>query len=129
MRELIKLFIASLLTAALSVATVLCCCSASAVMAHFHKAAICSHCSSPNSHGNSSDQAGMCQHQFQSAEFSHSQTFSLPTASAASFQASVFFDKHITTLPPSLSLAYPLGSPPSGLSLTPLYLRTFNLRI
>ena len=130
MRNKFRPFVAFLLIGFLSVATVMCCCSARALAAHFHKAAICSHCPGGHgSHDNSSNPAGTCQHQFSNAEFSHSPTIASSTVSNISFHASVFFDKHTTTLPPSLSLVYPPGSPLLAASLIPLYLRTFNLRI
>jgi len=128
MRTILKLFTASLLTVALSVATVMCCCSASAAMAHFHKMDSCSHCPGPASHDNSSNPAGTCQNQLTSAEFSHSQIISTPNISVLPFQVPVFLNNHQITLT-HLLLAYPPGGPPLGISFTPLYLRTFNLRI
>jgi hypothetical protein len=128
MRKIFKLFTVSLLTVALSVATVLCCCSASALMAHFHKVEMCGHCPSQNSHEHSSNPGTTCQYQLTSAEFSHSQTISSPIVSV-SFPAQIFLDKHLAALLPNSSLAYPRGSPPLISNFTPLYLRTFNLRI
>ena len=127
MRKILKLFIASVLTVALSVATVMCCCSASAAMAHFHKAVVCSHCQGHSSHDNSSNQTGKCQHQFQAAEFSHGATISSPVVSSA--HALSVLAHHRTIVLPSLSLSYAHGSPPLTVSFTPLYLRTFSLRI
>jgi len=128
MRQIFKLFIASVLSVALSVATVICCCSASAAMAHFHKAVICSHCQgAANSNGDYSNQAGVCQHQFQSAEFFHGATISSPVVSSA--HAFPVLAHYRTIVLPSLSLSYPHGSPPLTVSFTPLYLRTFSLRI
>ena len=129
MRKIFKLFIASLLTVCLSVATVICCCSASAAMAHFHKTVMCSHCQGQASHNNSSNPAGTCQHQLTSAEFSHTQTIFSPVVSNTVFPAAVFVNNHQITLTHSLLLVYPPGGPPLGISFTPLYLRTFNLRV
>jgi hypothetical protein len=127
MRTTFKLIIASVLSVALSVATVMCCCSASAAMAHFHKAVVCSHCQGHSAHDNSSNPAGTCHHQFQSAEFFHSFTISSPVVSST--HASLVLVHHWTIVLPSLSLSYPPGSPPLGISFIPLYLRTFSLRI
>ncbi len=129
MKKVLKLFIASLLTVSLGVATVICCCIAPVVMAHFHKAAMCSHCHDQNSNDHSSNPAGTCQQQLTSAEFSHVPTISSPVVSADSFPVSVFLNNHQIALTQSLLLAYPPGGPPLGISLTPLYLRTFNLRV
>lgn len=127
MRKIFKLFTASLLTVSLSVATVICCCSASAVMAHFHKVAMCGHCSEKSSHDNSSNPDATCKYQLTSAEFSHSKTlsFSIPTVSIP-----FVFDRHLSTpFLPSVISSYPRGSPPLTASFIPLYLRTFTLRI
>ncbi len=129
MRRMMKLFTASLLTVALSVATVMCCCSASATAAHFHKVDSCDHCPDQGSHDNSSNPSGTCQQQLTSAEFSHAQTIFSPVVSATTFPISAFLNNHQRILSPSLPLAYPPGSPPPSISLTPLYLRTFSLRI
>ena len=129
MKKTFKLLIAFLLTVALSVATVICCCIAPSVMAHFHKTAMCSHCQSTNSHSNSSNPMGACQYQLTSADLSHAQTISSPIISVQHFPLSVFVNNHQITFTRSLLLAYPPGAPPLGISFTPLYLRTFNLRI
>jgi len=128
MGKIFKLYTVSLLTVALSVATVICCFSAPAVAAHFNKAVACSHCPATSSHDNSPNPAGTCKQQLTSAEFFHSQTVSSSAVSGGSFPASASF-KHITIFLPSSVLAYPRGSPPLGVSFTPLYLRTFNLRV
>jgi hypothetical protein len=128
MKRIFKFSIASLLAMCLAVATVVCCCIAPAVTAHFHKVAMCSHCPDQSSQGNSSNPAGVCRNQLTSAEFLHGQTISTPNVSAQSFPAPVFLNHH-TVLSPALSLAYPPGSPPLGISFIPLYLRTFNLRV
>ena len=128
MKRIFKFSIASLLAMCLAVATVVCCCIAPTVMAHFHKVAMCSHCPDQSSQGNSSNPAGACRNQLTSAEFLHGQTISTPNVSAQPFPAPVFLNHH-TVLSPALSLAYPPGSPPLGISFIPLYLRTFNLRV
>jgi len=129
MRKILKLFTASVLTVVLSVATVICCCSAAVAMADFHKVDSCSHCPGQNSNKHSSNPITTCQYQLTSAEFSHSQVISSAAVSGFPFPTSVSFDKHLTIslVPPVL--AYPPGSPPLHISFTPLYLRTFNLRI
>ncbi len=129
MKRIFKFSIASLLVICLGVATVVCCCISPVVMAHFHKVAICSHCPDQNSHGNSSNPAGTCQKQLTNAEFSHGQTISPPKVSLLPFPAPIFLNNHHTILSPTLFSAYPPGSSPPGISFTPLYLRTFNLRV
>ena len=129
MKKIFSLLIASLLTVALSVATVICCCIAPSVMAHFHKTAMCSHCTGASSHGNSSNPMGACQNQLTSAELSHAQIISSSIISVQHFPLSVFVNNHQITFTRSLLLAYPPGAPPLGIRFTPLYLRTFNLRI
>jgi hypothetical protein len=129
MKRIFKLLIASLLTVSLGVATVICCCIAPSVMAHFHKAVTCSHCPDKNSQGNSPNPAGTCQQQLTSAEFLHSQTISSPVFSGHSFHVSDILNHHQITFTHSLLLAYPPGGPPLGISFTPLYLTTFNLRV
>ena len=129
MRKIIKLFIASLLTASLSFATVICCCIAPSVMAHFHKTAMCSHCSGESSHSHSSNPLGSCQNQLTSADLSHAQTISSSTVSVQHFPLSIFVSNHQIAIIHSLLSVYPPGGPPLGISFTPLYLRTFNLRI
>ena len=128
MKRIFKFSIASLLAMCLAVATVVCCCIAPAVMAHFHKAAVCSHCPDQSPQGNSSNPAAACRNQLTSADSFHGQTISTPNVSTQPFPASVFLNHH-TVLSPALSLAYPPGSPPLGISFIPLYLRTFNLRV
>ena len=129
MKKIFKLSIASLLTVSLSVATVICCCIAPSEMAHFHKTVMCSHCPSQDSHSKSSNPAATCQNQLTSAEFNHSSSISSSVASTVHFPVPGFLNIHQTVLSPSLSLTYPPGGPPLGISFTPLYLRSFNLRI
>ena len=129
MKKAFKLFIAILLTASLGVATVICCCIAPSVMAHFHKKVMCSHCPDQNSHSNSPNPAGSCQQQLTSADISHGSTISSPIVPTKHLPVTVFLNDHRIALTHSLLLAYPPGGPPLGVSFTPLYLRTFNLRI
>lgn len=126
MKKALKLFIASLLTVSLAVATVVCCCVAPAVMAHFHKVAMCSHCHHQNPNNHPSNPAGDCRHQSLNAELSHKQIIAFSNNLGSSFPAPIFLEKHITTLPPPSSLVYPPGSPPLGSSLTPLYLQNLQ---
>jgi hypothetical protein len=129
MIKIVKLFIASLLAVCLTVATVICCCIAPAVMTHFHKVAMCGHCQSQNSHGHSSNSTTACQYHLTSAEFLHTQAISSSAFSGVSFPSSILFDKHITIFLLSSVFAYPRGSPPWAANFTPLYLRTYNLRV
>ena len=129
MKRIINLSIVSLLTVSLGVATVVCCCIAPSVATLFHKSMVCGHCQDQNSRNNPANPAAACQQQLTSAELSHGQTILFSHAPGRAFSAQIFFDKHITTLPPPSSLVYPPGSPPLDISLAPLYLRTFNLRI
>jgi len=121
--------VALLLTLSLGVATVICCCIAPSVMAQFHKAAVCSHCPGEKSQGNPSNPAGTCQQQLTSADIFNGSIISSPIVPAKHFPVTVFLNDHHITLTRSLLLAYPPGGPPLGISFTPLYLRTFNLRI
>jgi hypothetical protein len=129
MRKIFKPLIALSIIAAFAVFSVLCCCTASAVTAHFQKATTCSHCHGQNSNGHPFDPIKACQNQLKSAEFSHSQIIYPQINSVGPFQSPVFINNHRPILSPSLSLAYPPGSSPPGISFTPLYLRTFNLRV
>jgi hypothetical protein len=129
MKRAFKLLIASFLAASLSVATVVCCCIAPAVMAHFHKAAVCSHCHGQNSNDGSSNPAATCRYQLLNAELTYGRTITFSNSTGSPLPSPIFLDKHITTLPPPANLIYPPGSPPLGISFTPLYLRTFNLRV
>lgn len=129
MKKAFKPLIVCLLTLSLGVATVLCCCIAPVVMAHFHKTVMCSHCPDQDSHGKSSNPIASCQQQLTSADFLHSPTITSPIVSGKHFPVSVFISNHQINLTRSLLLAYPPGGPPLGVSFTPLYLRTFNLRV
>ena len=128
MARISKIFIASLLAVSLGMATVICCCVAPAIMTHFHKVSVCSHCSSQNSSQTHSCPDSNCAYKLTNAESFHSNiiSFSAPVVDTHTF----FFNQHLTlTFPLSLVSAYPRGSPPLTSSFTPLYLRTFNLRI
>jgi hypothetical protein len=128
MRKISKIFIASLLAVSLGMATVICCCVAPAVMVHFHKVSVCSHCESQNSSQTHSCPDSSCSYKLTNAEafHSHSISFSAPVVYTHDF----FFNQHLTsTFLPSLVSAYPRGSPPLTSSFTPLYLRTFTLRV
>ena len=128
MKKIFKLFIASILTLSLGFATVVCCCIAPSVMAHFHKVVTCSHCQAKDPNAKPSNPAKICQQQLTSAEFFHVSTISSPIVSIHHFPASLFLNDH-HIIPTHLLLAYPPGGPLLGISFTPLYLRTFNLRI
>jgi hypothetical protein len=127
MRKILKFSVAALLTITLGIATVLCCCAATAAAAQLHKVSMCGHCpaqkSSPSSLPNNN-----CLYQLTNAEAAHGQDLSLhaPVVSSHGF----FLHQHIATsfLPSTIS-SYPRGSPPLSANVTPLYLRTFTLRI
>ena len=129
MRKITNLFIASLLTMSLGVASVICCCIAPSVMAHFHQTVMCSHCMDQKSQSNSSNPVNACKQQLTSADISHGSIISSSVVLAHSFPSSIFVSNHHTNLTRSLLFAYPPGGPPLGISFTPLYLRTFNLRV
>jgi len=129
MEKIFKLLISFFLVVSLSVATVMCCCIAPSVMAHFHKAVTCSHCPDQASHGKSSNPTTACQNQLTSAELLQAQTLFSTTVLVKHFFGAAFLSDHHRVLTHSLLLAYPPGAPPQGVSFTPLYLRTFNLRI
>jgi hypothetical protein len=128
-RKIFKPLIALSVIAAFAVFSVLCCCTFSATKAYCHKSDSCSHCPLQGSQDHSSNSSGTCQHQFLNAELLQSQTISSPIVSGNFFPAFSFLDKHRTPVFPVLSLTYPPGGPPLGISFTPLYLRTFDLRV
>ena len=126
--KFIRIFTAFVLTVCLAVTTVVCCCVAQAVMAHLHKASMCSHCLPQNSsHSHSPVPGNNCIYQLTNAEAFYGQVISAPAP--VFFRHGIFFDKHTTPFLPSLILAYSRGSPQSTASLVPIYLRTFNLRV
>lgn len=128
MEKIVKPYIASLLIACLAVTTVVCCCIGPAIMAHLHKASACSHCSPQDSHGHSSSPSDGCMYRLTNAEASHGQV--IIASAPLVFTPITFLDHHIVTPFLSSSIqAYPRGSPPLAASFTPLYLRTFSLRI
>jgi hypothetical protein len=131
MKKIVKISIASLLAVSLSVATVVCCCIGSALTAeHTHKVSACNHCPSQGTASkHSSNPADSCTYHLTNAEISHGQI--IIAHAAAVFVPASFFDRHaVRPFLPSSIQAYPRGSPPLDLpSFTPLYLRTFNLRI
>ena len=127
MRAIVKIFIASVVIIAVGVATLLCCCVAPAVAAHWHKpvVAVCGHCASSGTH-HSSNPAAPCQGQLTSTDTIDGQIVLLPQGGLQHFIAHPVF-KASSTFHHSLSLVFPPGGPPGN--LTPLYLRTFNLRV
>jgi hypothetical protein len=128
MSKIFKLFIALLLAISLGMATVICCCVAPAVMAHFHKVSVCSHCLSQNSSNTHSCPDSNCSYKLTNAEAFHSHIISF--SALVIYSHDFFFNQHLkSTVLPSLISVYPRGSPPLSPSFTPLYLRTFTLRI
>lgn len=128
MRKILNSFIVFSVVATFTIFSVLCCCTASAVMAHFHQKVMCGHCEDKNSNSHPCNSSASCQHQFSSAEILHGQTIVSSQLLLGHFYVSVFLNHHRTFFPSTLSAVDPPGSPPR-LSFTPLYLRTFNLRI
>ncbi len=128
MNRILKLLIASALTVSMCIATVLCCCIAPEVMAHFHKKVTCGHCADERSHSNPANPAGACQQQLSSTDFLQDQISFSPAVSGHHVVIADFLVNHRVSLTSFLLSAHPPGGPPLG-SLAPLYLRTFNLRI
>ena len=129
MRNFFEIFAVSVLTVCLAVTTVMCCCLGPAVMAHFHKAAVCGHCSSPSSsHDHSSNPAGTCQYHLTSAEFSPAQAI-LFSVAAPVFTPIAFFDKHTINFLFSFPTIYPRGSPALAAGSTPIYIQIRSLRL
>ena len=128
-RKILKPLVALSITAAFAIFSVLCCCTASATKAHCHKVDACNHCPAQGPGDHSSNPSGTCQHQLINADITNVQTISLPVASGAFSPVFSFLDKYRTPGSPVLSLFHPPGGPPLGISFTPLYLRTFNLRV
>lgn len=125
----LKLPVSFLLVVTLAVATVICCCIGPSAVAQLHKTAMCSHCPAKNSSsGHSTSSTDSCMYRLANAEASYGQIIIAPAPTV--FTPIAFFDHH-TVMPflPSLVQAYPRGSPPLATSFTPLYLRTFNLRV
>jgi hypothetical protein len=124
--KVFKSFTASVLALSMFVATVACCCIGAGVMAHFHKPAMC--CEKQNSSHQDSAPMGSCQNHLTSAEFSHAQAV-LTAPAAISFFPAISLGTHHADFVASFPQVYSRGSPPLAASFTPLYLRTFNLRI
>src|SRR5580658_2549144 len=127
MNKISKILISSLLTVSMFVATVICCCIGAGVMAHFQKpAAMC--CEKQNPSHQDSAPMGTCQNHLTSAEFSHAQIV-LTAPAAISFSPAISLGTHHADFVASFPQVYSRGSPPLAANFTPLYLRTFNLRI
>ena len=124
--KIFKSFTASVLAVTMFVATAVCCCIGTAVVAHFHKPAMC--CEKQNSSHQDSAPMGACQNHLTSAEFSHAPTV-LTAPAAISFSPAISLGTHHADFVASFPQVYSCGSPPLAASFTPLYLRTFNLRI
>ena len=129
MRKIFKPFIASCITAAFITFSLLCCCTASALVSHFQKAPACSHCHPDTPKNQAPNSSASCQHQFANAETSHGIIIAAPTSPKSFASAYNFLEKHKINIVPVLRAVFPPGGPPLGVSLAPLYLRTFNLRI
>jgi hypothetical protein len=124
--KILKPFIASVLALSMFVATVVCCCIATGIMARFHKPAMC--CDKQNPSHQDSVPMGSCQNHLTNAEFSHAQTI-LTAPVAISFSPAISLGTYHANFLFSFPQVYSRGSPPLAASFTPLYLRTFNLRI
>ncbi len=129
MSKILKLSVAVLVATSLGVATVLCCCTAASVLTHFQKSPACGHCSQEqNSSNPSSNPTAVCPNQLSNAELLQAPAISVKTTAKFFFPTSFFLDKSRRIVVPRPSTIYPPGGPPPR-SFTPLYLRTFNLRI
>lgn len=126
MAKLLKFSIASILTACVAVATVICCCAGPTVMAHLHKKAMCGHCKEKAA-GHSSNPAQMCQSHLTDAEALAPQSIAGPEK-AIVYTHTVAAKLFIPTVLYQNSL-YPRGSPPLAAARLPLYLQTHSLRI
>ena|ERR1700733_11760799 len=124
--KIVKLITASTLAVTMFVATVVCCCIGAGVMANFHKSVMC--CEKQNPSHQDSAPMETCQNHLTSAEFSHVQTI-LTAPTAISFSPAISLGTHHADFIASFPQVYSRGSPPLAASFTPLYLRTFNLRI
>jgi len=129
MKKIFKLYTASILSVSLGVATVLCCCIAPTVMALFHRTTVCSHCHGQDPQGKPPNPAQACQQQLTSADFLHPPTISSPVVTGHFVPWTAFVNIHRLIPTHSPLLAYPPGGPPPGIGFTPLYLRTFDLRV
>jgi hypothetical protein len=128
MRKIFKPLIVLSLITVFAVFSVLCCCTASAVMAHLQKKVMyCSHCHQEPSKGKPSNNSESCHHQYLGAEYVVASN--IFTAHTIAFYPAIHVFDHHKILAPILLRAYPPGGPPLGINFTPLYLRTFQLRI
>ena len=127
MRKIFKPLISLGIIVAFVFFSVLCCCTATAFMAQFHKKVTCSHCHQKSSQSPVSP--GSCQHQFLSADVTHASNNISTDVSVSSPHVLGFHHVSGPGRIVELTRMYPPGGPPLGISFTPLYLRTFNLRI
>jgi len=89
MAKISKILMSSLLTVSMFVATVICCCIGSGVMAHFHKPAMC--CEKQNPSHQDSPPMGSCQSHLTSAELGIKIFFELNLSFFNIFQGGVVF--------------------------------------
>jgi len=123
-----KLITASVLAVSMFVATVICCCIGGALMAHFQKpSTMCCEKKDASSH-DTSNPSSACLNHLTSAEFTHTPT-TIDKPAAAGFGYNSHPSTYQTDFLYSFDQIYPRGSPPLTVSLIPLYLRTFTLRI
>lgn len=129
MKKISRYFLAPLMIVSLTVATVICCCIAPSVVPQLHKTVKCSHCHGQNPQRGSSNPAEACQQQLSGGEFLRTFTLDSSHVIKSTVTVPVFLDRYSThPLLSSLS-SYPRGSPSSVVMASPLYLRTFYLRI
>jgi len=124
--KILKPFIASVLALSMLVATVVCCCIATGLMAHFHKPAMC--CEKQNPSHQDSAPMGSCQNHLTSAEFSHAQTV-LTAPAVAIFSPVISLGTHHADFVASFPQVYSRGSPPLIISTVPIYIQIRSLRI
>ncbi|MDE1920287.1 MAG: hypothetical protein KGJ09_02960 [Candidatus Omnitrophica bacterium] len=127
MKKISRIFVAFLLAVSLVVSTVICCCIAPAVAAHFQKEAACSHCMGHKASGRPSDP--LCPQQLMSADFLHAPALTFSESTGGFSFTPVLFVGHHPVLTRLILSVHPPGGPPLGMDFIPLYLRTFQLRI
>ncbi len=129
MKSFVKPIVALSVAAALVVFSVFCCCTLSALQAQLKKvSAKCGHCpQKADQHG--CDTPGDCQHQLVKADSSAAKIMVSSTAGGSVEHAPVYLHAYQISLFPKLSSGSPPGHSAARLNFTPLYLRTFHLRI
>jgi len=130
MRKILNPMMSVLIAAVFVFSAVFCCCTATALMTHIQKPAVmCSHCQGEHPQSKSSVPAGACPQQLTSAIVLHSHTIIGSFETSIHYPTPAFLNHYHNIFSLTLISVYPPGGPPLGFRFTPLYLRTFNLRI